>query len=143
MLSVAVCRLLRVFALSLLASVVVVSGAYAQGAAPKPAPAAPPPPKWHGALGGGVNWHGAATDLAGLLETITVPFNAMSSFTEMYLYQADLRNTDDNRMQFELRLNTQIAGPFGIQLAYLFDRENIVLGSVQQADQDFRVNFTY
>jgi hypothetical protein len=83
------------------------------------------------------------TEVAGVLETIAVPFNAMSSFTEMYLYQADLRNTDDYRMQFELRLNTQIAGPFGIQLAYTFDRENIVLGTVQQADQDFRVNFNY
>jgi hypothetical protein len=79
----------------------------------------------------------------GVLQTVTVPINAMSSFSQMFQYQADLQNTDDNRLQFEMRLNTQIAGPIGLQLTYLFDRENVVVQGVDSIDQDLRLSFQY
>jgi hypothetical protein len=83
------------------------------------------------------------TASGGLLETVTVPISATSSFSQMFQYQADLQNTDDNRLQFEMRLNTQIAGPIGLQLTYLFDRENVVVAGVENSDQDFRLSFQY
>lgn len=83
------------------------------------------------------------TASGGVLQTVTVAINAMSSFSQMLQYQADLQNTDDNRLQFEMRLNTQIAGPIGLQLTYLFDRENIVVAGVNSADQDLRLSFNF
>ena len=83
------------------------------------------------------------TAIGGVAQTLAVPLSTTSSFSQMFQYQADLQNTDDNRLQFAMRLNTQIAGPIGLQVTYLFDRENVVVAGVQNADQDLRLALQY